>query len=120
MKMTRIFTPANSVEWRSWLAENHDKEQEVWLVYFKPTSGKAGIDYESSIEEALCYGWVDSIIQKIDSEKYARKFNPRRANSIWSASNKKRMEKLIAEERMTASGLAKYNPQARESASQEG
>jgi len=120
MKITKTFTPANRDEWRAWLAENYDKEQEIWLVYFKPASGKTGIDYESSIEIALCYGWVDSIIQKIDDEKYARKFNPRREKSFWSKSNKTRMEKLIAEKRMTAIGLAKYNPQAQESPSEEG
>ena len=120
MKITKTLTVKNSAEWRAWLAANHDKEQEVWLVYFKAASGQTGIDYETSVEEALCYGWVDSIIQKIDEEKYAHKFNPRRPGSFWSASNKKRMEKLITEERMTPVGLAKYNPDARESTSEDG
>jgi uncharacterized protein YdeI (YjbR/CyaY-like superfamily) len=70
------------------------------------------------VEEALCFGWIDSIIQKIDEEKYARKFNPRRPGSFWSASNKKRMEKLIGAGRMTPIGLAKYDPQAPESSSE--
>jgi uncharacterized protein YdeI (YjbR/CyaY-like superfamily) len=120
MKITSTFTARNSAEWRAWLAANHDKEREVWLVYFKASSGLHGIDYETSVEEALCFGWVDSIIQKIDEEKYARKFNPRRAGSFWSASNKKRMEKLIAEGRMTAAGLANYDPLAPESTSETG
>jgi uncharacterized protein YdeI (YjbR/CyaY-like superfamily) len=120
MKMTKTFAARDGAEWRAWLAENHAKEQEIWLVYYKSTSGKTGIDYETSVEEALCYGWVDSLIQKIDAEKYARKFNPRRMGSFWSASNKKRVEKLIAEGRMTPIGLAKYDPHAKESASEVG
>ena len=120
MEMTKTFTARDGPEWRAWLAANHAKEQEVWLIYYKATSGKTGIDYETSVEEALCYGWVDSLIQKIDAEKYARKFNPRRPGSFWSASNKKRMEKLIAEGRMTPIGLAKYDPNARESISELG
>jgi uncharacterized protein YdeI (YjbR/CyaY-like superfamily) len=76
MKITKSFTPSNLAEWRDWLAKNYAREQEVWLVYFKPASGRTNIDYESSVEEALCFGWIDSIIQKIDEERYARKFNP--------------------------------------------
>ena len=88
MKITKSFTPSNLAAWRNWLAQNPDREQEVWLVYFKPVSGKTNIDYESSVEEALCFGWIDSIIQKIDEEKYARKFNPRRLENKWSERNK--------------------------------
>jgi uncharacterized protein YdeI (YjbR/CyaY-like superfamily) len=119
MKITNSIFASNREEWRTWLETNHDKEQEVWLVYFKAQSGKSGIDYEASVEEALCFGWIDSIIQKIDNEKYARKFNPRHVRSYWSSSNKKRMEKLIAEGRMTPVGLAKFDPQASESSNRE-
>jgi uncharacterized protein YdeI (YjbR/CyaY-like superfamily) len=112
MKITSQFAPADRASWRAWLAANHDKEKEIWVVYFKPASGRTGIDYEASVEEALCYGWIDSIIQKIDEEKYARKFNPRRAGSYWSPSNIRRVEKLIGEGRMTPIGLAKYHPEA--------
>lgn len=107
MQITKSFTPRNSADWRTWLERNHDREQEVWLVYFKPASGRTGIDYETSVEEALCFGWIDSIIQKIDDEKYARKFNPHRADSQWSESNKRRVVKLVREGRMTEAGLAK-------------
>jgi uncharacterized protein YdeI (YjbR/CyaY-like superfamily) len=115
MEIKKTFTARNGAEWRAWLAANYAKEQEIWLVYFKAASGQTGIDYETSVEEALCYGWVDSLIQKIDEATYARKFNPRRKSSVWSASNKRRVEKLIAEERMTPFGLEKYDPNARES-----
>jgi len=120
MKITNTFTALDGAAWRAWLEANHAKEREVWLVYFKAASGQTGIDYETSVEEALCFGWVDSIIQKIDEDRYARKFNPRRVNSYWSASNKKRMQKLIGAGRMTPVGLAKYDPDAPESASENG
>jgi uncharacterized protein YdeI (YjbR/CyaY-like superfamily) len=102
----------NAAEWRAWLAENHALEPEIWLVYFKPSASQTGIDYEASVQEALCFGWVDSIIKKIDFAKYARKFNPRRPNSFWSETNKNRMEKLITEGRVTTAGMQKYNPDA--------
>jgi uncharacterized protein YdeI (YjbR/CyaY-like superfamily) len=107
MEITKSFAPSNLADWRNWLAKNHDREREVWLVYFKAGSGKTNIDYESSVEEALCFGWIDSIIQKIDEEKYARKFNQRRIESVWSETNKRRIVKLIREGRMTKAGMAK-------------
>ena len=99
--------PKNRAEWRAWLAASHDKETEVWLIFYKKETGKATIGYEASVEEALCYGWVDSIIKKIDETKYARKFTPRKDDSKWSPSNKKRVEKLIREKLMTEYGLQK-------------
>jgi uncharacterized protein YdeI (YjbR/CyaY-like superfamily) len=89
------------------LEKNHNREKEVWLVYFKPASGKSNIDYESSVEEALCFGWIDSIIQKMDENKYARKFNPRRMDSKWSETNKRRVIKILREGRITKAGMAK-------------
>jgi uncharacterized protein YdeI (YjbR/CyaY-like superfamily) len=107
MQITKSFTPRNRADWRAWLVKNHDREQEVWLVYLKPASGGSNIDYESSVEEALCFGWVDSLIQKIDDEKYARKFNPRRPESKWSETNKRRVVKVIREGQMTKAGMAR-------------
>jgi uncharacterized protein YdeI (YjbR/CyaY-like superfamily) len=107
MKITNSFVPKNQKEWRGWLEKHHDLEQEVWLVYFKPASGMSNIDYEASVEEALCFGWIDSIIQKVDEEKYVRKFNPRRIESKWSETNKRRVIKVIREGRMTEAGMAK-------------
>jgi uncharacterized protein YdeI (YjbR/CyaY-like superfamily) len=115
MKIKNPLIVKNKDEWQAWLRAHHASEKEVWLVYFKPASGRKGIDYEESVEEALCFGWIDSIIQRIDEAQYARKFNPRREGSNWSASNKSRMEKLIRSGRMTPAGLAAYNPEARES-----
>lgn len=107
MQITKSFIPRNQKDWRKWLEKHHNREQEIWLVYIKPASGKSNIDYESSVEEALCFGWIDSIIQKIDENQYARKFNPRRMDSQWSETNKRRVVKVIGEGRMTEAGLSR-------------
>lgn len=96
-----------SAAWREWLQNNHDKTNGVWLLFFKKGTGKSSIEYEVAVEEALCFGWIDSIIKKIDDEKYVRKFTPRKDKSKWSELNKKRVEKLIQDNRMTEIGLAK-------------
>jgi uncharacterized protein YdeI (YjbR/CyaY-like superfamily) len=98
----------NRDQWRSWLTENHDKEKSgIWLVFFKRPTGKASLEYEESVEEALCFGWIDSLVKRIDDEIYCRKFTPRKIGSLWSESNRKRVEKIIREGRMTDFGLAK-------------
>jgi uncharacterized protein YdeI (YjbR/CyaY-like superfamily) len=106
MEMTRIFYAANRAEWRAWLDKNHATQQEIWLVYYKKGAGKPSATYLESLEEALCFGWIDSLIQKIDEERYARKFNPRRAGSKWSELNKHLVAKLVKDGRMTEAGLA--------------
>jgi uncharacterized protein YdeI (YjbR/CyaY-like superfamily) len=93
-------------DWRKWLKQNHHKVDEVWLVFYKKGAGEQTLDYDSALDEALCYGWIDSIIKKIDDTKYARKFTPRNKISKWSESNKKRVERLIKNGRMTEAGLA--------------
>lgn len=103
----KTFKAKNRAEWRAWLADHHDKETEIWLVYYKKGTGVASIDYESSVDEALCYGWVDSLIKKIDDRKYARKFTPRKDDSKWSPSNIKRGKKLMEDGLMTEFGLQK-------------
>ncbi|MDO9084887.1 MAG: YdeI/OmpD-associated family protein [Anaerolineaceae bacterium] len=95
------------IDWRAWLQENHRSSIGIWLVFYKKESGKPSLNYEDSIEEALCYGWIDSIIRKINGESYTRKFSPRKDNSNWSDLNKKRVKKLIDEGRMTDIGMAK-------------
>jgi len=94
-------------EWRDWLSKYYDKETEIWLIFYKKETSKPSIPYEAAVEEALCFGWIDSIIKKIDATKYARKFTPRKENSKWSALNKKRARKMIKEGRMIDFGLAK-------------
>jgi uncharacterized protein YdeI (YjbR/CyaY-like superfamily) len=92
-------------EWRNWLHKNAAKCEEIWLVYYKEASGQFGISYEDSVEEAVCFGWIDGKIQKLDELRYARRFTPRKPNSRWSASNIRRVERLTAEGKMTAAGL---------------
>lgn len=96
-----------SEQWREWLEANYNKVQELWLIFYKKDSGVPSLDYETAVEDALCYGWIDSIIIKIDEQKYARKFTPRNANSKWSDLNKKRIANVIKDGRMTEIGMAK-------------
>ena len=93
--------------WRAWLAENHARETEIWLVYYRKVTGISSIAYEDSLDEALCFGWIDSLIKKIDDQRYARKFTPRKDDSKWSLVNKKRVEQLIQDGLMTEHGLKK-------------
>jgi uncharacterized protein YdeI (YjbR/CyaY-like superfamily) len=97
----------NRNEWRDWLSRHYATEAGIWLVFYKKETSKPTIPYENAVEEALCFGWIDSIIKRIDAEKYARKFTPRQDNSKWSQLNKKRAGKMIKEGRMTDIGLAK-------------
>jgi uncharacterized protein YdeI (YjbR/CyaY-like superfamily) len=95
-------------EWREWLAQNHDKEVNgVWLVFDKRKTDRSSIEYEESVEEALCFGWIDSLIKKIDDDRYCRKFTPRKNDSKWSSANKRRVAKILQEGIMTEFGLAK-------------
>lgn len=109
MEITKTAYATNRAEWRAWLEKHHATEKEIWLVYYKKGAGKPSATYMESLEEALCFGWIDSLIQKIDEEKYARKFNPRRAGSKWSELNKHLVAKLVKEGRMTEAGLAKVD-----------
>jgi uncharacterized protein YdeI (YjbR/CyaY-like superfamily) len=84
-------------KWRRWLAKHYATETGIWLIFYKKETSKPTIPYEDAVEEALCFGWVDSIIKKIDAEKYARKFTPRKDKSNWSELNKKRAKKMIKE-----------------------
>lgn len=93
---------ASLADWHEWLVNNHAQVSEVWLVYEK---GQASLQYEESVEEALCFGWVDSLIKNIDERHHARKFTPRRTGSKWSALNISRAERMIAQGRMTEIGL---------------
>lgn len=94
-------------DWRAWLEENHATEKEIWLLHYKKHAGKPGIPYEDAVEEALCFGWIDGIMRRIDEEKYALRYSPRKSGSIWSETNKKRAERMIEQGRMTDAGLAK-------------
>ena len=107
--MTRTITAPDRVAWRTWLAGHASTDSEIWLVYYKKHAGKSTVSYLDSLEEALCFGWVDSLIQRIDEDKYARKFTPRKPGSKWSEVNRRLAAKLIREGRMTEAGLARVD-----------
>ena len=106
MDIGKTLNVKNSLEWRRWLAKHHADTKEIWIVYYKKASGKSGISYEDSVQEALAYGWIDGQNKTIDDETYAGRFTPRKPNSNWSASNIARVKKLLAEGRMAEAGLA--------------
>lgn len=105
--------PKNSVEcetrseWRAWLAENHKRDQGVWLVTFKKASKRWSVGYDASVEEALCYGWIDSRSNSLDDERSMLWFAPRRKGSNWSKSNKDRVAQLTKAGLMMPPGIAK-------------
>ena len=107
MKITEKLHVTNRDDWRAWLSQNYDTEKEVWLIHYKRHTGKPRIPYDDAVEEALCFGWIDGLVKKIDDEKFAQKFTPRKRKSKWSKANKKRARKMIEEGKMKKAGLAK-------------
>ena len=93
-------------EWRRWLNRHHSSNAGIWLVFYKKHTDKPALEYDDAVEEALCFGWIDSIIKKLDDERYVRKFTPRKPVSRWSELNKNRAKKLIKQGLMTQAGLA--------------
>jgi uncharacterized protein YdeI (YjbR/CyaY-like superfamily) len=94
-------------EWRAWLEANHASAPEAWLLISRKGSSTPFIRLEEANEEALCFGWIDGALQPIDKETYALRFSPRKPGSIWSVNNQRRVEKFIAEGRMTPAGMEK-------------
>jgi len=105
--------PQNSVHaktraaWRAWLEKNHARAEGVWLISYKKATGKPRLQYDEAVEEALCFGWIDSKPGKLDDERTMLWFAPRKPRSGWSKPNKERVERMIAAGRMTEAGLAK-------------
>ena len=92
--------------WRSWLAKHHAASPGVWLVFHKDHTGLKSMPYEEAVREALCFGWIDSLIKRLDENRYARKFTPRKPTSKWSDLNRKRWAELKANGQLAAPGLA--------------
>jgi uncharacterized protein YdeI (YjbR/CyaY-like superfamily) len=109
MQIRKTLYVTSREEWRAWLKKHYQSETEVWLIYYKKHTGRPRISYDHAVEEALCFGWIDSIVKRMDDEKFAQKFTPRRDSTKWSALNKRRLRKLIREGRMTEAGLAKVD-----------
>jgi uncharacterized protein YdeI (YjbR/CyaY-like superfamily) len=99
-----VVVPNNRAEWRVWLDANPERDEGVWVVYRKKSSGLDGPIYDDLVEEALCFGWIDSQVRRVDDDRVLQWFSPRRAGGVWSALNKERIERLVAEELMTERG----------------
>lgn len=105
MKTLLVHTPA---EWREWLETHGAAEQEIWLVFYKKHTGLASIAYKDALDEALCFGWVDSLVKRLDDRRYALKFTPRREDSRWSPANRKRYAELKAAGRLGPRGIERH------------
>ena len=103
-----------AAELRRWLATNHAKAPGLWLVSYRPSTGKPAIAYDDAVREALCYGWVDSVVKPLDAERVISLYTPRRPGSAWSRSNKERVADLIKNGRMRPAGLAKIEQAKRD------
>jgi uncharacterized protein YdeI (YjbR/CyaY-like superfamily) len=112
MKDLKLLHVLHRDEWRAWLADHHDRETEVWLVFYKQHTGRPRVDYGDAVEEALCFGWIDSIVRRLDDDRYAQKFTPRKPRSNWSESNLQRWAKLLRAGRIAPPGLARCPPPA--------
>ena len=99
------FQPGDRAAWRAWLTANHAAASGVWAVTYKRTAGKPVVGYDDLVEEALCFGWIDSRPGKVDDERTMLRFTPRKKGSVWSRPNKERVERLIADGSMTPAGM---------------
>ncbi len=106
MDIGETLTAHTRADFRRWLEANHRTKKEIWLVIYKKASGKMGISYDESIDEALCFGWIDGIMKSMDAEKYAQRFCPRRKGSNWTPANRAKARRLIAEGKMNEAGRA--------------
>ena len=108
-----VKAPANSIHpetrtaWRTWLEQNQTRTEGIWLISYKKATGKPRFDYDEAVEEALCFGWIDSKANKLDQERSLLWFAPRRGGTGWSKLNKQRVERLIQQGLMMPAGLAK-------------
>jgi uncharacterized protein YdeI (YjbR/CyaY-like superfamily) len=104
--ITETFFAADREAWRAWLAAHHAERSEIWLVFLKKHVAEPCVSLDEAVEEALCFGWIDGLLRRIDERSHALCFSPRKATSQWSPSNKQRVERLVAEARMMSAGMA--------------
>lgn len=105
MEIQDSFYPTSRQEWRRWLEENHRSRKSVWLIFYKASTGVPTISWSEAVDEALCFGWIDSQVKPIDNQKRRQYFCQRKPGSTWSKINKTKVQKLIAEGSMTVAGL---------------
>lgn len=103
---TGTFYPSSKKKWRDWLQKNHAKKESIWLIYYKLKAGMPTISWSEAVDEALCFGWIDSKALSIDEEKYKQFFTKRKPSSAWSKINKEKIKRLIEEGLMMPAGLA--------------
>lgn len=108
MSLIKTIHPKSRQEWRSWLEKNHDKETKVSLIKYKKHTGKPAISHKESMEEAICFGWIDTTVKRLDENRYIRNFSRRNKNSRWSNATQNYAKKMIKEKRMAPAGLKAY------------
>lgn len=106
MEIGKTLYVANRREWRAWLRKNYKKERDIWLIYYKKDSGKPRIPYNDAVEEALCFGWIDSIIKKMDAERFVQRFSKRNPKSPYSQANTERLRAMIDKGKVVKDVLA--------------
>lgn len=106
MNIGEMLHVTSRTRWRAWLKKNYRREKEIWLVYYRKGTGKTRILYSDAVEEALCFGWIDSTGKKMDEELFAQRFSPRRPGSGYSQTNKERLARLIAAGKVAKDVLA--------------
>ena len=100
MEITKTLHVTNPKDWRDWLKKNYKTEKEIWLVYYKKGTGKPRIEYNDAVEEALCFGWIDSIVKTLDEERTVQRFSPRKPKAKYSQANIERLRSLVAQKKV--------------------
>ena len=111
MDISKTLYITNRADWRAWLEENYKSVPELWLVYPRKGAGQPRIPYNDAVEEALCFGWIDSINRTIDDERFAQRFSPRKPKIAYSQTNKERLKRLIAQGKVIPEVLASLENQ---------
>jgi len=106
--ITETFFATDRKAWRGWLSRNHKEKREIWLTLLKKHVDEPCVSYEEAVEEAICFGWIDGTLKRIDDRQHVIRFTPRRKGSIWSESNIDRVQRMIEQGRMTEEGLKIY------------
>ena len=106
MDITDTLYVSDREEWRKWLEENYKTATEIWLIYYRKHTGVPRVPYNDAVEEALCFGWIDSTAKKIDQDRYAQRFTPRNSRSTYSQTNKERLRRLIEKGKVVPDVLA--------------
>src|SRR5215216_3979822 len=100
MDITKTLHVTDPKKWRAWLRKHYKTEKEIWLVYYKKATGKPRIEYNDAVEQALCFGWIDSIVKSLDKERSVQRFSPRKPKSKYSPANKERLRKLLKQRKV--------------------